>query len=71
LEQLGFRLPEASQRCPHMFGAEAPARYGNDLVAKLKARKIFISQRGNAVRIAPHLYVTPRDTDRLRDALDQ
>lgn len=70
-EQCGFRLPEESQRSPHMFGAEAPARYGKDLVAKLRARKIFISQRGSAIRISPHLHVTSRDTDRFREALDE
>lgn len=71
LEQLGFRLPEESQRCPHMIGAELPAEHADDLVAKLQARNIFISQRANSVRIAPHLHVTDRDIDRLREALEE
>lgn len=71
LEQLGFRLPEEPQRCPHMIGAQMPAGYANDLVAKLKASGIFISQRAHSIRIAPHLYVTDRDTDRLREALEE
>jgi selenocysteine lyase/cysteine desulfurase len=71
LEQLGFRLPEESQRCPHMIGAELPAGCANDLVARLHARNIFISQRANSVRIAPHLHVTDRDIDRLLEALKE
>jgi 4-aminobutyrate aminotransferase-like enzyme len=34
-------------------------------------RKIFISQRGIAVRFAPPLHVTSRDIDRLLEALGE
>lgn len=71
LEQLGFRLPEPSQRCPHMFGALLPDGYAGNLVAELKLKNIFISQRGNSLRFAPHLHVTGRDVDRLLESLDQ
>ncbi|HEY3365905.1 MAG TPA: aminotransferase class V-fold PLP-dependent enzyme [Symbiobacteriaceae bacterium] len=70
LEQLGFQLPEPAQRCPHMFGAQLPSGYAGNLVAELRTRKIFISQRGSALRFAPHLHVTNRDIDRLLDSLD-
>ncbi len=71
LAGLGFTLPEPSQRCPHMFGAQLPEGYQGNLVAELRKRKIFISQRGNAVRFAPHLHITSRDIDRLLEALDE
>lgn len=71
LEQLGFGLPDRSERCPHMFGARLPAGYTGNLVAGLRARNIFISQRGNSVRFAPHLHVTTQDIDRLIHALDE
>jgi len=70
LEALGFALPPAALRCPHMFGARLPQRYSGDLVGALRARKVFISQRGSAVRFAPHLHVTEADLDRLFAALD-
>ena len=54
-----------------MFGAQLPKRYQGKLVAELMQRKIFISQRGNAVRFAPHVHVTNRDIDRLLEALDE
>jgi selenocysteine lyase/cysteine desulfurase len=71
LEQLGFRLPEPSQRCPHMFGAQLPIGYAGNLVSGLTLRNIFISQRGDSLRFAPHLHVTSRDVDRLLESLDQ
>lgn len=69
LEQLGFQLPLDSQRCPHMFGALLPSHYKGNLVAELKAKNIFISQRGNSLRFAPHLHINETDLDRLFDNL--
>ena len=71
IEHLGFQLPDTLQRCPHMFGAQLPKRYQGKLVAELAQRKIFVSQRGNSVRFAPHLHVTSKDIDRLLEALDE
>jgi selenocysteine lyase/cysteine desulfurase len=71
LERLGFHLPDSLDRCPHLFGARLPSGAVGNLVGELKARRIFVSQRGDAVRIAPHLHVTPQDVDRLVLALDE
>jgi selenocysteine lyase/cysteine desulfurase len=71
LEALGFSLPPPAQRCPHMFGARIPERFTGDLVGALRERRVFISQRGAAVRFAPHLHVTEADIEQLFAALDQ
>jgi selenocysteine lyase/cysteine desulfurase len=71
LAQLGCRLPDEAQRCPHMFGAQLPPTYMGNLVAELKARHIYISQRGNALRFAPHLHVSEHDLERLLNALGE
>jgi selenocysteine lyase/cysteine desulfurase len=71
LAQLGCRLPDDAQRCPHMFGAQLPPSYSGNLVAELKARKIYISQRGNALRFAPHLHIDEYDLKRLLGALSE
>ncbi len=71
LKQLEFRLPSDAQRCPHMFGAILPSHYKGNLVTELKMKKIFISQRGNALRFAPHLHVNENDIDRLLDTLTE
>ena len=71
LERLGFRLPAASQRCPHLLGAMLPEGQTGNMVAALKERNIYISQRGNSLRFAPHLYVNRHDEERLFAALDE
>lgn len=71
LERQGFGLPPAAQRCPHMFGATIPAHYKGNLVTTLRERKVFISQRGSALRFAPHLFVTDDDIARLLEAMDE
>ena len=71
LEGLGFRVPSGAHRCPHMFGAVLPASYSGNLVAELRKRHIYISQRGNSLRFAPHLWVDDHDVTRLLDALDE
>ncbi|HAM99659.1 MAG TPA: aminotransferase [Marinilabiliales bacterium] len=70
LTELGFQLPQDSQRCPHMFGALIPADYKGNLVSELRERKIYISQRGKSIRFAPYLHITDYDIKRLLDALD-
>ncbi len=71
LAQLGCRLPDTAQRCPHMFCAQLPPSYTGNLVAELKAKHIYISQRGNALRFAPHLHVSVHDVERLLGALSE
>jgi selenocysteine lyase/cysteine desulfurase len=71
LEQLGFLLPDHTQRCPHMFGAQLPGAQAGNLVAGLKQRNIYVSQRGNAIRFAPHVHITQHDVDRLLDCLSE
>lgn len=71
LEELGFTLPSEQQRCPHMFGAVLPAAHTGNLVADLRKRDIYISQRGNSLRFAPHLWVDDHDVNRLLDALGE
>lgn len=69
LVQLGFQLPDDSQRCPHILGAIIPVDFSGNIVNELKERKIFISQRGKSLRFAPHLYINDNDIDRLNNAI--
>ncbi len=71
LLQLGFQLPDDTQRCPHMLGALMPHDYNGNLVSELRERNIFISQRGKSIRFAPHLHITDSDLKRLMDTLDE
>ncbi len=71
LLQLGFSVPTDSLRCPHMFGALLPQHYAGDLVSELSRRNIYISQRGSALRFAPHLHINQGDVARLLDTLEE
>ncbi len=69
LEELGFSLPHPSQRCPHMLGASLPESGSLSIVSELRDRKIYISQRGQSLRFAPHMHVNDRDIENLIGAL--
>ena len=71
LVKLGFRLPAEALRCPHMFGAVLPPSFSGNLVGELKKRDIYISQRGNSLRFAPHLWIDDHDLERLLGALEE
>jgi hypothetical protein len=65
-----FQLPPTHLRCPHMIGALLPAAYRGDFVGALRAKSIFISQRGNAVRFAPYLHINDSDLARLLPTME-
>lgn len=68
LAERGFVLAPAAARSPHLLGARLPGASG--LVEALRGRQVHISQRGDALRFAPHMHVTERDLARLFEALD-
>ncbi|MBK9106826.1 MAG: aminotransferase class V-fold PLP-dependent enzyme [Saprospiraceae bacterium] len=71
LDKLGFQLLDKSQRSPHILGARIPDAYTGNLVAELKTKNIYISQRSKSIRIAPHLYINDRDIERLNQAMNE
>jgi selenocysteine lyase/cysteine desulfurase len=48
-------------------GPEAP----DNLASQLAAEGIFVSVRGESVRISPHLYNTEQDVERLFSGLER
>ncbi len=64
-QRMGFTVPAAAYRTPHLIGISHRAGLPKKIAAVLAAEKIFVSIRGNAIRIAPHVYNTPADIDRL------
>lgn len=71
LKELGFGIPAHNLRCPHMLGATLPDHYNDNLVSQLRAVNIYISQRGNSLRFAPHVYVNENDISRLLTAIEK
>jgi selenocysteine lyase/cysteine desulfurase len=65
---LGYDILAPHFRSRHILGLSV-AGDPQDLIGLLRARNIHVSQRGDAIRIAPHLHVTDSDVDRLIEAL--
>jgi len=66
---LGFEAPPEHLRAGHYLGLRRNDGLDPDIVAKLAARSVYVSRRGDCLRITPHLYNTDNDFDRLFDAL--
>ena len=69
-ESLGLRAAPASLRAPHYLGLIAEQPLPDDLPKRLAERDVFVSVRGPAVRVTPHVYTTDDDVDRLFDAFE-
>ena len=68
-DNFGLNITSPKKRSPHMMGIRFMDGVPSGLLEKLSERNIFVSVRGNSVRVAPHLYNNNDDIDRLFDAL--
>lgn len=67
---LGYVVEDEAWRGWHMFGLRLPERVdAARLQALLRERRVTVSLRGDAVRVAPGAYSEPADVDALLDAL--
>lgn len=67
---LGWAVEAVPWRGAHLFGLRAPAAAdAARLQAALRERRVAVSLRGDAVRVAPNVYNTPEDCAVLADAL--
>jgi selenocysteine lyase/cysteine desulfurase len=56
-------------RGPHIVGIPVPADARDRALGSLAAAGVHVAARGDNLRVAPHLHVTPADVARLVDAL--
>ena len=68
---LGTAAPPRALRAPHLLGLRFRDGVPDGLVDQLRSQKIYVSIRGETVRIAPHLHNNAADVDRLLEALRQ
>lgn len=69
-EKLGFRLEDEAFRASHLFGLRPPV--GTNLATlrqELTRRQVYVSVRGDAIRVSPHVYNDARDLEALTEAL--
>jgi selenocysteine lyase/cysteine desulfurase len=72
LQQAGFFIEHERGRAHHLFGVGLPK--GKDMAtvqAQLVEAKIYVSVRGEFIRVAPHVYNTSLHLQRLADCLLQ
>jgi selenocysteine lyase/cysteine desulfurase len=70
LREAGYFLEAEGQRASHLVGMQLPA--GKDVMAVQKAlaeANVYVSARGQGIRVSPHLYNTPEDMQALLRAL--
>ena len=66
---LGFETVEDRHRAGHLMGLRFQGKLPQTLAAALAEQKIYVSIRGDAIRLSPHLYNNENDRDRLVNAL--
>jgi selenocysteine lyase/cysteine desulfurase len=66
LEENDRSVEEETYRANHLFGFELPDTINKERFLKeLQERKIFVSVRGNRIRVSTHLFNTAQDMDQL------
>ena len=69
-EAIGFKVPPRPQRVGHFIGLWPSKTLPDGLLDRLKARGIFVSLRGGAIRVSPYLFNDASDVDILFEALE-
>jgi len=67
--EIGCAPLPAEHRVSHMIGIRLPNGISEGLVKRLSDARIYVSIRGDAIRIAPHLYNDESDIERLFSVL--
>lgn len=67
---MGFDVADRPFRAPHLVGLRHPDGFPADMPVRLAAGGVYASARGDSIRIAPHLYNTNEDVDRLFQVLE-
>jgi selenocysteine lyase/cysteine desulfurase len=63
--ELGFSAPAEPLRAPHYLALRRKDPIPKELPEILAREKVFVSVRGSSIRVAPNVYNTEEDCDRL------
>ncbi|WP_353777624.1 aminotransferase class V-fold PLP-dependent enzyme [Winogradskyella sp. 3972H.M.0a.05] len=70
LKALGCHIEDDANRTHHLFGVKLPETIDIDALKEmLKAQNIYISFRGQYIRLSCHLFNTEEDFDKLYDCI--
>jgi selenocysteine lyase/cysteine desulfurase len=70
-KELGLRVADAQTRSPHLLGLSMRNGLPKDLSSLFAREKVYVSVRGNSIRVSPHLYNTEEDLDRFFEVLQK
>lgn len=70
-DNLGCQTLPSQERIGHLIGIKLPGGMPSGLTEQLAENKIFVSLRGEAIRLAPHLYNTEKDVEKFFDVLQK
>ena len=68
-EENGLRIGNRPHRAGHFLGVRLPGGVPSNLTVELASHGVFVSVRGDSVRVTPHLYNNSDDVDRLFEFL--
>lgn len=64
-QDAGYALARKENRAPHFIGLRSRSGLPDDLASRLAERGVFVSLRGDALRVTPHLYNNNADIRKL------
>jgi selenocysteine lyase/cysteine desulfurase len=70
-KEIGLVVAPEHTRSPHLIGVLKPGGFSKELPDLLAKKKVFVSVRGESIRISPHLYTTDEEIERLFSALKE
>ena len=65
LQAKGFWIENEKFRGAHLFGIRLPGKDLSTIKDTLRKNKIYVSFRGDAIRVAPNVYNDEKDMNRL------
>jgi len=68
---MGLLVAKRHFRAPHLIGVTKPGGFSGELPNLLAKDNVYVSVRGESVRVAPHLYNNDDEIDRLFAALEK
>ncbi len=63
--RMGLSVAPDHTRAPHLIGLSKSGGFNKDLPILLAQENVFVSVRGESIRISPHVYTNDEDIDRL------
>jgi len=69
LAKIGFTACDEAYRSPHYLGVQRAEGLPEDVLQQLAAEQVYVSKRGDSLRITPHLYNNEADASSLIQAL--